>query len=35
MTYFGELLDIKKKQMNLGESEKGTMDLLGMLLRRY
>lgn len=29
-TYFGELLDIKKKQMNLGESEQGTMDLLGI-----
>ena len=30
-TYFGELLDIKKKQMNLGESEQGTMDLLGII----
>ncbi|KAH6701999.1 cytochrome P450 monooxygenase-like protein [Leptodontidium sp. MPI-SDFR-AT-0119] len=33
MTYFGELLDIKKKQMNLGESEKGTMDLLGPMIK--
>ncbi len=29
MTYFHELLDIKKKQMYLGESDKAAMDLLG------
>ncbi|PVH82251.1 cytochrome P450 [Cadophora sp. DSE1049] len=33
VTYFGELLDIKKKQMNLGESEQGTMDLLGPMIK--
>jgi hypothetical protein len=28
--YFEELFDLKKKQIDLGESEKGTMDLMGM-----
>ncbi len=27
--YFEELFDLKKKQIELGESEKGTMDLMG------
>jgi hypothetical protein len=27
--YFEELFDLKKKQIDLGESEKGTMDLMG------
>lgn len=27
--YFEELVDIKKKQMYLGEADQGTMDLLG------
>ncbi|KAH7360992.1 cytochrome P450 monooxygenase-like protein [Rhexocercosporidium sp. MPI-PUGE-AT-0058] len=31
--YFGELLDIKEKQMSLGEGEKGTMDLLGPMIK--
>ncbi|KAK0100414.1 hypothetical protein ONS96_007691 [Cadophora gregata f. sp. sojae] len=31
--YFGELLDIKKYQMKLGESEEGTMDLLGPMIK--
>jgi hypothetical protein len=30
--YFEELFDLKKKQIDLGESEKGTMDLMGRLL---
>jgi hypothetical protein len=30
--YFEELFDLKKKQIQLGESEKGTMDLMGTLL---
>jgi hypothetical protein len=30
--YFEELFDLKKKQIQLGESETGTMDLMGMLL---
>ena len=29
LTYFRELVEIKKKQMYLGESDKGTMDLMG------
>lgn len=29
MTYFQELMDLKKKQMYLGENDKGTMDLMG------
>jgi hypothetical protein len=29
--YFEELFDLKKKQIDLGGSEKGTMDLMGML----
>ncbi|KUJ12797.1 cytochrome P450 monooxygenase-like protein [Mollisia scopiformis] len=33
MAYFHELLDIKKKQMYLGESDKGTMDLLGPMIK--
>ncbi|KAE8441431.1 hypothetical protein EG329_004957 [Mollisiaceae sp. DMI_Dod_QoI] len=33
MTYFHELLDIRKKQMYLGESDKGTMDLLGPMIK--
>ncbi|KAH7417644.1 cytochrome P450 monooxygenase-like protein [Cadophora sp. MPI-SDFR-AT-0126] len=31
--YFGELLDIKKKHMTLRESEQGTMDLLGPMIK--
>ncbi|EPE35655.1 Cytochrome P450 [Glarea lozoyensis ATCC 20868] len=31
--YFTELVEIKKKELYLGESEKGTMDLLGPMLR--
>jgi hypothetical protein len=27
--YFEDLFDLKKKQIELGESEKGTMDLMG------
>jgi hypothetical protein len=27
--YFEELFDLKKKQIDMGESEKGTMDLMG------
>jgi len=27
--YFEELFDLKKKQIDLGESEEGTMDLMG------
>lgn len=30
--YFEELFDLKKKQIDLGESEKGTMDLMGRFL---
>jgi len=33
--YFEELFDIKKKQIDLGESETGTMDLMGMLCNHY
>jgi cytochrome P450 len=31
--YFTELLEIKKKQLYIGESEKGTMDLLGTMIK--
>jgi hypothetical protein len=31
--YFEELFDLKKKQIDLGESEKGTMDLMGRLFK--
>jgi hypothetical protein len=30
--YFNELLELKKRQLYLGESEKGTMDLMGRRL---
>jgi hypothetical protein len=30
--YFEELFDLKKKQIDLGESEQGIMDLMGRLL---
>jgi len=30
--YFNEVLEFKKKQLYLGESEKGTMDLMGRTL---
>lgn len=33
MAYFRELMDLKKKQMYLGESDKGTMDLLGPMIK--
>lgn len=29
-SYFEELLELKKKEIALGETEKGTMDLMGM-----
>lgn len=32
-TYFEELLALKKKQIYLGESEKGTMDLMGPMIK--
>lgn len=32
-TYFHELLDVKKKQMYLGESDKSSMDLLGPMIK--
>jgi len=28
--YFNELLELRKKELYIGETEKGTMDLLGM-----
>jgi hypothetical protein len=33
--YFNELLELRKKELYLGESEKGTMDLLGRLKPPY
>jgi hypothetical protein len=32
--YFEELFDLKKKQIDLGETEQGTMDLMGRRLSR-